>query len=184
MKKILFYLPVLIAGCITFASCSDDNTWDDYEEWREANNEWIRQQQSILGEDGNLFYKRLIPKWNKSAYVLIHYFNDRSKTEGNLSPIYTSTVNVKYIGKLYNGVAFDSSYVSKTYGDSIFQTGVGDVIEGWTIALEDMRVGDSARIVVPQSQGYGAVSQGSIPPYSALQFDIKLVDIPYYEVKP
>lgn len=184
MRKILLLIPAIVALCISFASCTDDNTWKDYQEWREANENWLREQQSILDDKGNLFYQRLIPKWNKSAYVLIHYFNDRSKTEGNLSPLFTSTVNVKYIGRLYNGVAFDSSYVNKTYGDSIFQTKAGDVIDGWAIALEDMRVGDSARIIVPQAQGYGSASQGSIPPYSALQFDIKLVDIPYYEVKP
>lgn len=183
MRKILLIIPAVILACIAIASCSTDSDLDRYEEWRQTNEDWVRQQSMMLDDNGNLFYQRLIPKWNKSSYVLIHYFNDRSKTEGNLSPLYTSTVNVKYIGRLCNGEPFDSSYVFKTYGDSIFQTKSSNVISGWAIALEDMRVGDSARIVVPQAQGYGASSQGSIPPYSALEFDIKLVDIPYYEIE-
>ena len=183
MKITLFILPIMFVACM-IASCSDDNTWEDYEEWRQTNETWLREQQSLLDDEGNLFYQRVIPKWNKSAYILIHYFNDRKLTDGNLSPLFTSTVDVKYIGHLYNGEPFDSSYVNTTHGDSIYRTTLGDVIEGWAIALEDMRVGDSVRIVVPQAQGYGASYQGSIPPYSALEFDIKLVDIPYYEIKP
>ncbi len=167
------------AALIT-TSYDDDNTWNDYSEWRDANNDWLLQQGALVGEDGQAFYNRVIPEWNKSAYVYMHFFNDRTKTIGNLSPLYTSTVSVKYIGKLYNDVPFDSSF---TAVDSLFTTKLSSVVSGWTIALQEMRVGDSARVVIPYQQGYGANAQGSIPPYSALQFDIKLVDIPAYEVK-
>lgn len=181
MKRILLIIPALIAGlALVTTSCDDDNTWNDYSEWREANNDWLLQQGALTDEDGQAFYTRVMPVWNKSAYVYMHFFNDRSKTAGNLSPMYTSTVSVKYIGKLYNDVPFDSSF---TAVDSLFTTRLSDVVSGWTIALQEMRVGDSARVVIPYQQGYGATSQGSIPPYSALQFDIKLVDIPKYEIR-
>lgn len=181
MKKILLLIPAIIAGlALTTTSCSDDNTWNDYSEWREANNDWLIQQGSLLDEDGQAFYTRVTPAWNKSAYVYMHFFNDRSKTAGNLSPMYTSTVSVKYIGKLYNDIPFDSSFNAV---DSLFTTKLGSVVSGWTIALQEMHVGDSARVLIPYQQGYGASSQGAIPPYSALQFDIKLVDIPRYETK-
>ena len=115
----------------------------------------------------------------------MRYLNDRSKTVGNLSPMLTSTVDVKYIGRLYNDVPFDSSFTNTaSYGDSLFRTTPGEVIQGWTIALMNMRVGDSARIIIPYMLGYGASGSGSIPPYSTLVFDVKLVDIPYYEVRP
>ena len=52
-----------------------------------------------------------------------------------------------------------------------------------------MHVGDSAQIVIPYQQAYG--STGSmrngiyvIKPFSTLVFNLKLVDIPYYEVRP
>ena len=181
MKKILLFIPALIASIALFSSCDGDDTWSDYSEWRNANNEWLLQQGMLLDEDGQAFYTRINPDWNKSAYVYIHYFNDRSKTAENLTPIYTSTVSVKYKGRLYNDVPFDSSYNNV---DSLFTTTIGGVISGWGIALQNMHVGDSVRVVIPSDQAYGSTSTGSIPPYSVLQFDIKLVDIPDYEKKP
>lgn len=87
-------------------------------------------------------------------------------------------MNVKYIGRLCNDVPFDSSYLQT---DSVFQTRPDKLIQGWTIALLYMRVGDSARVVIPYTLGYGSSSQGIIPPYSTLVFDLKLVDIVDYE---
>ena len=182
MRNLRLILPAIFTVLLATSACNSDDTWTEYEEWRQTNEQWFQSQLNLQDSDGKLFYSRLAPQWDKGSYILIHYFNDRALTEGNLSPLYTSTVNVKYIGRLYNDEPFDSSFVNKTYGDSIFQTKLSDVITGWTIALEDMHVGDSARIVVPQGLAYGGSSQGSILPYSALQFDIKLVDIPYYEI--
>lgn len=181
MKKSLFTLPIVVAIlAIVSVSCGGDDTWKTYETWRNNNQQWLQSLRSILDEDGKEFYQRLSPEWNKQAYIYIHYFNDRRETEGNLQPLYTSTCNVKYIGRLYNDVAFDSSYNNV---DSIFTTRPSDVIAGWGIALQNMRVGDSVRVAIPYEMAYGTDGSGSIPPYSALQFDIKLVDIPAYEIK-
>lgn len=165
------------------ASCGDDNNWKDYTDWRNTNNAWIAAQADSLNPDGSKFYTRIVPDWDPGAYVLIHYFNDRSLTAGNLSPIYTSTVDVKYIGQLYDGTVFDTSFANTANGDSIYRTRLNGVIQGWTIALEDMRVGDSCEVVIPWQQGYGAQGSGIIQPYSALKFGIKLVDIPAYEIR-
>ena len=101
MKKLLLFIPALVAGlALITTSCDDKNTWDDYTEWRDVNNDWLLQQGALLDENGQAFYNRVVPEWNKSAYVYMHYFNDRSLTKGNLSPLYTSTVSVKYIGRL------------------------------------------------------------------------------------
>lgn len=182
MKKLLLFIPAFaVAMAFAVTSCNGDDTWNDYEEWRQLNNDWLIQQGSLLDEDGQAFYTRVVPEYNKSAYVYMHFFNDRRLTEGNLTPLYTSTVSVKYIGRLYNNEPFDSSFNNT---DSLFTTKLGNVVSGWGIALQNMRVGDSARVVIPYQQAYGQSQQGSIPPYSVLQFDIKLVDIPYYEAKP
>lgn len=167
---------------MTFSGCGDDSTWQQYEEWRQANDEFYYAQVDLKDADGTPFYKQLSPAWYPGSGVLIHYFNDRAKTEGNLSPMVNSTVDVKYIGRLYNDVAFDSSFTQTANGDSIFRTQPSSTIEGWQIALTDMRVGDSCRVVIPYPQGYQAQSTGSIPPYSTLVFDIKLVDIYSYEL--
>ena len=47
-----------------------------------------------------------------------------------------------------------------------------------------MRCGDTAQVVLPYGVAYGSQNLGDIPPYSNLRFNIRLVDIPYYEKPP
>lgn len=183
MKKLFIYLVGAIsAACMISCGGDDETTWEIYEQWRDANVSWLASQEARTNADGTPYYTKVVPDWDSQAYVLVKYFNDRSKTVGNLSPMYTSTVNVKYKGCLYTDEPFDSSYLMTTYGDSIFQTRPSGVISGWAIALEDMRVGDTCEVLIPYEYGYGASGSGSIPPYSTLKFGIKLVDIDAYEI--
>lgn len=182
MKK-LFYIAGLMAA-VSLASCNkddDDNTWETYREWRETNRNWFAGQESVLDKEGNLFYEKVAPVWSPDEYILMHWFNDRSETAGNLVPLLTSTVSTCYIGRLYNDVPVDSSYKQV---DALFNSQVSKLIEGWQIALMSMHVGDSVQIVIPYSLGYGSTLTGSIPPYSALRFNMSLKDIPAYEVRP
>lgn len=166
------------------SSCLKSTVWEEYEAWRKDNNAWYNGMVQRTNPDGSPYYTILNPDWYPSSGVLIHYFNDRAKTEGNLSPLMNSTVDVVYIGHLYNDTPFDSSYTATSYGDSIFRCQPVNVIEGWQIALNDMRIGDTCEIVIPYTQAYGTTGQGSIPPYSALRFNMKLVGIPAYELPP
>jgi FKBP-type peptidyl-prolyl cis-trans isomerase len=55
---------------------------------------------------------------------------------------------------------------------------VGQVIPGWTEALQLMSVGSKYKLYIPQNLGYGAQGAGQdIPPYSALIFDVELISI-------
>lgn len=186
--KILKYILLLPLAAIMSGSCSDDketDTWNDYAEWRETNVSWLDEQEAKTGPDGKKVYTRVVPAWNENAYVLMRWFNDTNDTRGNLRPLYTSTVDVKYIGRLYNDVPFDSSYLRTVPGDSLFRTKLTDVIAGWTIAMERMHVGDSVELLVPYMQGYGSASQGSvIKPYSTLKFNIKLVNVAGEYIRP
>lgn len=186
MKKLPLIFFLIVTVCVGFISCISDeeSTWNDYKDWREANESWLLEQAGKTNPDGSDYYTKLIPSWNSNAYVYIHYFNDRSATLDNLSPMYTSTVDVKYIGHLYDGTAFDSSYINTYPADSIYRTTLSSVIEGWTIALTNMHVGDSCEVLIPYQHAYGSSEHGDIKPYSALQFNIKLVYIPGYEIQP
>lgn len=183
MRKFPFILLITVL-CCGLASCleNNDDYWDEYEDWRNANEAWLQTQAQKTNADGSPYYKKVVPAWDKSAYVYLHYFNDTTLTRKNLSPFYTSTVDVKYIGHLYDGTAFDSSYLNTYPADSIFRTQLSGVINGWTIALNDMHVGDSVEVLIPYQWAYGASKYGDIKPYSALQFNMKLVDIPGYEI--
>lgn len=191
MKKILFFF--LLLPCLSFftSGCADNDekdVWDKYQTWREDNEAWLSEMARLETPDGKAYYERVVPSWNPGVYILMHYHNDRTLTEDNLVPLETSTVIVKYRGKLYNTTeGFDSSYtnVSSLYGDSVYITSVSSVITGWQIALQNMHVGDSATILLPYNVGYGAITTNEkIPPYSALEFDVKLVDILYYQERP
>ncbi|MDE5634001.1 MAG: FKBP-type peptidyl-prolyl cis-trans isomerase [Muribaculaceae bacterium] len=182
MKKLIYIVSALLAAGALWSCNPDDgsqSTWDRYQDWREANDTWFAEQETRMDDDGYPYYVRVTPQWNSGATVLMHWFNDRAETAGNLTPMLTSTVETRYMGRLYNDEKFDSTAV----GD-LFTTRVSGVVEGWQIALMNMNVGDSCEIVFRYPQGYGATSTGSIPPYSALRFNMRLVNITGYEIRP
>lgn len=182
MKKLLFFL-LALPLVASFTACSDDDeetTWSKYAEWREANEAWLIEQAAREETPGKAYYERIVPAWNSGVYILMRRFSNHTE---NLSPISTSIVDVKYHGRTYDDVPFDSSYLRTEWGDSIFRTSVSNVVEGWRIALQYMHVGDSVEIVVPYNVGYNSTAYGDIKPYSNLIFGIKLVDIYSYDKK-
>lgn len=179
---IALFTAALATACNSDDEDNPDDIWSRYERQRVVNEEFYNQQKELKDADGKPFYQTVVPSWNASAEILIHYFNDRAETAENLVPMWNSTCAVKYLGRLYNDVAFDSSY-NEVNQLRNFQP--SEVITGWAIALMDMHVGDSARIVVPYPMGYGSsITNASIPPYSTLVFDMKLQDITAYEFLP
>lgn len=165
----------IIAAATSCKKSELRETWEEYEEWRTANDNWLREM-TVSGR-----YERVVPSWNRGISVLMRWENDRSKTENNLTPYYTSQVSVKYKGWLMDGTPFDSSYAMT---DSISTMLCTNLIEGWIAALEVMHVGDTVELIVPYTAGYGSASSGLIPPYSCLRFKLELCDIPAYEVRP
>ena len=175
---------VMALGSV-FTSClkdEDEKIADEYAEWREANTAWYNEQ-AARTEGGSKYYTTVLAPWDPNAQVLIHWFNDTSKTKNNLKPKFTSMVDVKYFLRLYDGTAIDSSYLSTSPADSLFRCRLSSgVVEGWAIAIPKMHIGDSCRVIIPYNVGYGVSSTGDIKPFSTLQFDIKLVGIPKYEL--
>lgn len=179
MKRfpILLLIASLFLGLV---ACSDDEpAWVGFEKWREVNDAWMQEQINRKNPDGTPYYTKIVPNWDKQAYVLIKYLNDTKKTENNLKPIYTSTVDVKYRGELYNGYAFDSSYLRV---DSIARIKLPNVIGGWIIALTNMHIGDSCEMVIPYEYAYGEGGTTGINPFSNLKFEVVLKGIPGYEI--
>jgi len=87
----------------------------------------------------------------------------------------TDTVEVHYRGTLVDGTEFDSSY---SRGETV-TFGVGQVIPGWTEALQMMSEGSKWKLAIPSELAYGAGGAGqSIGPNAALIFDVELVSIP------
>ena len=163
MKKLPIFL--LICLLIGIVACKEtEDYWTQYEQWRETNESWFIEQLGAKDEKGNPIYTKVVPSWDHSIYVLMKYYNDTSLNRDAQSPYQTSTVDVIYKGMLYDGTPFDSSYLRT---DSIYRTQVKQNIKGWIIALEQMKVGDSCRVIIPQTLGYGAQYMSSlILPYN------------------
>ena len=85
------------------------------------------------------------------------------------------TVEVHYRGTLVDGTEFDSSY---DRGEPV-TFGVGQVIPGWTEALQLMSEGSKWKLAIPGDLAYGAGGAGQvIGPNAALVFEVELVAIP------
>lgn len=90
-------------------------------------------------------------------------------------PTATDIVKAHYHGTLIDGSVFDSSI---DRGEPL-QIQVSNVILGWQEALQLMPTGSKWRLFIPQELAYGASprSGGPILPYSALIFEVELLEI-------
>lgn len=89
------------------------------------------------------------------------------------SPVATNRVKVHYVGRLVNGVEFDSSIKR---GEPA-EFGLNQVIPGWTEGVQLMKVGSKYKFIIPPELGYGAGGTRGIPPNSVLVFEVELLEI-------
>jgi FKBP-type peptidyl-prolyl cis-trans isomerase len=93
-------------------------------------------------------------------------------TNGNGTlPASNDVVTVNYRGTLLDGTEFDSSYKR----GQPQQFPVGNVIHGWTEALQQMKVGSKWKLFIPAQLAYGEQGRPGIPPNSVLIFDVELL---------
>lgn len=89
-------------------------------------------------------------------------------------PTATDRVKVHYTGRLLDGKVFDSSVERGQPAEF----GVGEVIRGWTEALQLMPVGSKWKLFIPAELAYGDRGAGAdIKPGSTLVFDVELLDV-------
>ncbi|MCD8297109.1 MAG: FKBP-type peptidyl-prolyl cis-trans isomerase [Prevotella sp.] len=89
-------------------------------------------------------------------------------------PKATDKVKCHYEGFLVDGTVFDSSV--QRGEPAVFP--LNQVIAGWTEGLQLMQEGAKYRFFIPYILGYGESGAGqSIPPYSALVFDVELIQV-------
>ncbi len=89
-------------------------------------------------------------------------------------PTADNKVRVHYTGTLTNGTVFDSSVERGQPAEF----GLKQVIPGWTEGLQLMPVGSKFKFYLPYNLAYGERGAGEkIPPYSALIFEVELLDI-------
>ena len=94
-------------------------------------------------------------------------------SEGGAKPKVNSVVGVRYKGELSSGKVFDST-LDSPYPETFR---LREVVEGWQIALVNMRVGDIWKVYIPAEVGYGMRTIDDIPGGSVLIFEIELLSV-------
>ena len=191
--KLISLLFVAMLGSL-FVSCEETAEVDEYANWQERNEEFIRDiaQKAQTNADGK--WERILSfKLNATDaqgnpvehgiddYVYCHKVTDGEGTE---HPNYTDFVSVNYRGRLIptesqpKGLVFDESY--KGTFNPVHNTPrhffVNELIAGWSTALTQMSKGDTWIVYIPAKLGYGTQKKGDIPAHSTLIFDLNLVD--------
>ena len=169
---------------LALASCSEkDDTVEEYADWQNKNEQYF--ETAYLAHDYDFTLRKYSLGESATAahtdYVLVKVLQEGS---GASSPYQTDSVTVHYRGHLIpsttytEGYEFDKSYTG-TFDEELSvpsQFAVSAVVAGFSTALQRMHRGDYWRVVIPYQLGYGTTDNSSIPAYSTLIFEMKLVD--------
>jgi FKBP-type peptidyl-prolyl cis-trans isomerase FkpA len=82
-------------------------------------------------------------------------------------------VRVIYTGWLANGTRFDGN----ENGSSPYSNTLTNLIPGWQLGMQGMKVGGKRRLVIPSALAYGTQGNGPIPGNSNLVFDVSLTGV-------
>lgn len=188
---------VALLSLVGFASCSEeDDTVEEYPNWAVTNDSYFNTSSdsvaNIIATNPSQTEWKRIKCWSKDAsstgsnsdYILVKVL-DAAPTSETLSPLYTDTVSVHYVGRYIpsrsytEGYVFDRSY-NEPFDEEISvpsQFAVSGVVDGFATALQYMRRGDHWLIYIPYQLAYGNPSSSTgIESGSTLIFDLRLVD--------
>ena len=191
--KLISLLLVAMLGSL-FVSCEETAEVDEYANWQERNEEFIRDiaQKAKANEDGK--WKRILSyrldSLDNQGNPIEHSFDDyiycyiEHDSASTTQPNYTDFVSVNYRGRLIptesqpKGKVFDESYKGEFNPQHNVPRNfyVDELVTGWSTALMHMTKGDIWRIYIPANLGYGAQNKTDIPAHSTLIFDLNLVD--------
>lgn len=189
-NKIIFPLLMMVVALCAMTSCSeDDNTIEEYADWKNVNDKYFDDLTSEVKDNSGWKRVRTWSKNNEGAtansdYILMKHIESNPDAKDEY-PRYTDSVKVHYQGRLIpspsypKGYLFDSSYSGEFDSDIAVPVkfAVKDLVDGFTTALMNMRRGDSYQVYIPYQLGYGESDYNGIPGCSTLIFTIQLVDI-------
>lgn len=183
-------------GCLLVSCSEEDDTVDEFDNWQAKNEAYFEQQyqQHVAASSATCFVLKSFTKGDSvkvadlphTDCILVDVLPSDFPVVGDKTkwPIYTDVVDVHYRGNLLPSVSFpagyqfDSSYFGTFAPDTAepYLLEVNNVIVGFSTALQHMHRGDHWRVTIPYQLGYGASGNTSVPGYSTLIFEIRLVD--------
>lgn len=199
-KTLCFLLPL---AALLFASCEEVQEASKYDNWQARNEAFIdsiaretggliidSEEKAAAVEVGRLFaIATTAGTMSGDQYV---YCKKITANPDGRRPLYTESVSAYYYGTLITGDRFDGNFTgysaldqgtlnatdkAPTEFDAPSEFSVSGVISGWTAALQLMKTGERWMLYIPYQSGYGTSGSGSILGYSALTFDLDLVEV-------
>lgn len=154
LAALLCCLMVAMAGCDS-----------QFNHWRDLNEVWIEAHAAELGKDTNVV-----------DYGITHtglQYEVYHRGYGKL-PKSTSQIKVNYKLWLYDGTLVQASE------DAVLT--LSNCVPAWKEFLPQMPAGSHFKLYAPADICYGAdgsksIEEFRVPPYSALEFEIELVDV-------
>ncbi|MDD4972624.1 MAG: FKBP-type peptidyl-prolyl cis-trans isomerase [Paludibacter sp.] len=174
MKRFKIGFLSLIACLLLVSSCKTNDPAGNYTEWKNANDTYFAAMKDSTG-----YTKFTIPESRGGGS---YYYKVVAKGDSlSASPLYNDEVTVQYRGRLINGSIFDQSYTGTIPPDTTYRAInfiTHGVVPGWVENLQQMKVGEYRKIVLPQELGYGpAGAYPAILPYSVTVWDVRLVKV-------
>ncbi len=182
----LFLSLMIIPPCVISCSENDDSV-EEFPDWENQNVQYFDEiyQKAVDNVEGNwkviknYTYDDTIAVPNY-GYIAVEVLQEGT---GSGCPMFSDSVLVNYSGHLLPSTSYPEGYVfdGNYQGDYNPLTAipaqfyVGDLVDGFSTALQYMHIGDVWRVYVPYQLGYGKAGYGSIPGYSTLIFDIALI---------
>lgn len=199
-KTLCFLLPL---AALLFASCEEVQEASKYDNWQARNEAFIdsiaretggliidSEEKAAAVEVGRLFaIATTAGTMSGDQYV---YCKKITANPDGRRPLYTESVSAYYYGTLITGDRFDGNFTgysaldqgtlnatdkAPTEFDAPSEFSVSGVISGWTAALQLMKTGERWMLYIPYQSGYGTSGDRNILGYSALTFDLDLVEV-------
>lgn len=161
MNKRQFLILALAVLSFTFSACDKDETTPCI-----TNNTGIPTAAEIASVQAYLTSKNITATQHPGGFFYVIHAQGTGP-----APMLSSTITVKYVGKLTNDAIFDQDQT----GDKTFL--LSNLIIGWKKGLPLIQKGGSITLYLPPSIGYGCSTSGSIPGGSNLIFTIDLLDV-------
>ena len=178
IKLLLFFT----LTALVFASCSKDDETDT--RWKDANEAAFEKISTSSGyktiesqsKNGSIAYRVIksgegaTPLYTQIVKVL--YTGWYKRVDWNKEDIYTNEDGIK----IRNKFIFDST---ANRSDVPAEFRVSGVVDGFTTALQHMKVGDKWEVWMPWRLGYGpnGKTQAGILGFTTLVFEVELLEI-------
>ena len=173
MKKNILSSLVLLFFVFAFSSCEEDRHLD----WRYINQQWFESERLRTDENGEKF-------WQETESGLLFRVINPGIGDNiyQFRPSDRSMVEIFYTGRFFNNKEFDSNLELPSEKRTHH---LADFARGFSEALRMMKRNAIYEVIIPYELAYGKEGMmgisgitgiTGIPPYSALQFRIELIN--------